>query len=219
MSVPSKKTFKTCLPLCCIMAMYLRPVRQGGGVLRGQGCIWGRWCDLFSSLPSREQRQWERRELWGGFVRPWHCAPGFPGSNFKHNVPMLLRCCYAALAGQRELSTLALNGRREISSLKHCLWTGAHAERPCKLNKHGWSWVRSQAYMPSIWSLYETVMCLLSLMSARYLLLMHPHVFVFKQVQSESFRHQLIIMTIINISLYPKQMVLYSTKSGSLACL
>ncbi len=56
------------------------------------------------------------------------------------------------------------------------------------------------------------------LMSARYLLLMHPHVFVFKQVQSESFRHQLIIMTIINISQYPKQMVLYSTKSGSLAC-
>ncbi len=31
---------------------------------------------------------------------------------------------------------------------------------------------------------------------------MHPHVFVFKQVQSESFGHQLIIMTIINILEY-----------------
>ncbi len=137
MSVLSKKTFKTCLPLCCIKAMYLRPVRQGGGVLKGTGLYLGQVMrSVFLSTLQRTETV-GRRELWDGFVRPWHCAPGFPGSNFKHNVPMLLRCCYAALAGQRELSTLALNGRREISSLKHCLWTGAHAERPCKLNKHG----------------------------------------------------------------------------------
>lgn len=55
LSVPSKRTFKPCLPLCCIMTMYLRPVRQGGG-FPGDRAVFGAGDVIRSPLYPPENR-------------------------------------------------------------------------------------------------------------------------------------------------------------------